>query len=309
MNSLKHSLMLLVGPTAVGKTELSLRTAKRLRGEIVSADSRQVYRYMDIGTAKPSPEQRTQVRHHFIDVIDPDEYFSAGEYGRQGRGVIHEVFHRGSVPLVVGGSGLYIRALVDGFFDPVVFDARVRKNLRGRMKKFGPEALHAELKKIDQGTAVRIHPHDSQRIVRALEVYEITGRPLSSLRKESTEDTTFEPLFIGLTRPRPELYERIDRRVEGMIEAGLVDEVKRLSARGYGRTLNSMQTVGYLDGEFHLEEAVRRIKRNSRHYAKRQLTWFRQDRRIQWYEIHREEEMDPIIERIIGIYEHKKDKA
>lgn len=308
----RDSLLLLVGPTAVGKTDFSLRVARQLGGEIVSADSRQIYRYMDIGTAKPSLEQRSHIPHHFIDVIAPDEQYSAGEYGRQSREVIDDLFRQGTVPIVVGGSGLYIRALVDGFFDPSVYEPEVRERLRQRLRKVGAAALHAELMRVDPEAGGRIHPHDSQRIVRALEVYEITGRSLSDLQKGSEGNrANLDPLFIGLTMPRAELYRRIDRRVDDMIERGLVEEVRQLSQLGYDRSLNSMQTVGYqeifahLEGEISLEEAVRLIKRNSRHYAKRQLTWFRKDPRVRWLELRGGERVDPIVERIVDIYQER----
>ncbi|UCE20167.1 MAG: tRNA (adenosine(37)-N6)-dimethylallyltransferase MiaA [Gemmatimonadota bacterium] len=309
MSPPKNNLLLLVGPTAVGKTEFSLHLAQRLQGEIVSADSRQIYRYMDIGTAKPTIQQREQIRHHFVDVVDPDAYFSAGEYGRQSRRVIDALFRKGCVPIVVGGSGLYIRALVDGFFDPFVHDNEVRENLQRRMKEWGPKPLHAELMTIDPETAGRIHPNDTQRILRALEVHEITGRPLSLIQRESRGVMpAFEPLFIGLTMSRPVLYERIDRRVDDMMKKGLVDEVQNLVTMGYDRTLNAMQTVGYqevfsyLGGEVDLEEAVRLVKRNSRHYAKRQLTWFSKDRRVTWFDVKEDESIDSIIDRILDVY-------
>ena len=311
MNPLKKVLLLLVGPTAVGKTEFSLALAERLQGDVVSADSRQIYRYMDIGTAKPTPEQRARIQHHFIDVVDPDEYFSSGEYGRQSRKVIDSLFEKSSVPIVVGGSGLYIRALVDGFFDPVVYDAEIRGGLQKKMNELGPNVLHDQLRKIDRESAVRIHPNDTQRILRALEVHEITGRPLSSFQKESKgEPPAFDPIFIGLTLSRPNLYERIDRRVDTMMEKGLVDEVRKIAAMGYDRKLNSLQTVGYrevfsyLEGEIDRDEAVRLIKRNSRRYAKRQLTWFRRDQRVRWFDVKEGEGFDSITGRILEVYKN-----
>lgn len=305
----KNVLLLIVGPTGVGKTDLSLRIAHHLQGEIISADSRQIFKFMDIGTAKPSPEQRAPILHHFIDVIPPEQHYSAGEYGRQSRKVIETIFHRGGVPIVVGGSGLYIRALVDGLFDPKVSDPEVRERLRQKAKDMGIELLHMQLREIDPETAARIHPKDSQRIIRALEVNEITGQPLSRLQKESEERLpNFDPVFVGLTMVREELYHRIDRRVDDMVEKGLIGEVKRLSEMGYDRSINAMQTVGYqevfafLEGKIDLDEAVRLIKRNSRRYAKRQLTWFKKDERVQWFRIEGSESIDEIGEHIIDIY-------
>jgi tRNA dimethylallyltransferase len=313
MQSQRRVVILLVGPTAVGKTELSLRIARVLKGEIVSADSRQLYKHMDIGTAKPSLEQQSLVRHHCIDLLAPDEYYSAGEYGRHSRKVIDVLLNQGKVPIVVGGSGLYIRALVDGFFDPHVYNGEIRRKLRERLEALGPEGLHGQLKSVDHEAAGRIHPNDGQRIIRALEVYEITKRPLSDLQKESMEKKAdFTPLFIGLNRSREELHRRIDRRVDEMIERGLIDEVKRLSEMGFDRSLNSMQTVGYqevfsfLDGEIDLEEAIHLLKKNSRRYAKRQLTWFKRDSRVRWFALSEGEDLTPIMNRIMELYLEEK---
>ncbi|MDZ7372777.1 MAG: tRNA (adenosine(37)-N6)-dimethylallyltransferase MiaA [candidate division KSB1 bacterium] len=292
----------LVGPTAVGKTALSLLLAEAMEAEIVSADSRQVYRYMDIGTAKPRPEDRRRVPHHFIDVRDPDEYYSAGQFGREAREKIQQLLGQGRLPLVVGGSGFYLRALFDGLFEPRISDPEVKERIRDRIRREGLPAVYAYLCRVDPEAAGRIHPNDEQRIVRALEVYEIAGEPMSHFFAQKPAPAPFGAIWIGLERPREELYHRIDRRVEEMFAAGLVEEVRQLLERGYTADLNALRTVGYrevigyLQGEFTLDRAVYLVKRNSRRYAKRQLTWFRRDQRIHW--VPAEEET---IERIVSL--------
>lgn len=293
----------MVGPTAVGKTELSLQLAEMLGGEIVSADSRQVYRYMDIGTAKPDIEQRRRIPHHFIDIRNPDEYYSAGEYGRQARQCIDELLAAGKQPIVVGGSGFYIRALVDGLFAPSCSDPEVKAQLRSRIQKEGLHALYQQLQEVDPITASRLHANDAQRIVRALEVYQLTGKPISSFRRGEETPAAFTPIFIGLTRPRQILYHRIEERVDAMLAAGLVEEVQTLRKMGYGLELNALRTVGYqevwhyLTGALGYDEMVDAIKLHSRQYAKRQLTWFRRDARIQWFDLE-ETPAEKVIEQI-----------
>lgn len=280
--------LVIVGPTGVGKTRLSLAIAERMAAEIVSADSRQVYRYMDIGTCKPSPGERSRTVHHLIDVVDPDEEYDAGTYARQARQAVMGIVGRGMVPLIVGGSGLYVRALLYGFFEPEIRDAAVRRALKARVAREGSLSLFAELERVDPQTAQRVHPHDAQRIVRALEVFEATGRRLSAWQEFPPRPLGVKMLVLGLLRPREELYARIEARVDGMMGAGLLGEVEGLVARGYTAQLNALQTVGYremlahLEGEYDLAEAVRLIKRNSRRYAKRQMTWFGRDPGIRW---------------------------
>jgi tRNA dimethylallyltransferase len=279
---------LIVGPTAVGKTALSLQLAEVLGAEIVSADSRQVYRYMDIGTAKPSREVRARIPHHFIDVRDPDEYYSAGEYGREARQIMARLLDEGRLLIVVGGSGFYLRALIDGLFEPRISDPEVKERLRERIRREGLAAAYRYLMRVDPDSAARIHPHDEQRIVRALEVYELAGEPMSKFFARKPAPPPFRAMWIGLELPRDELYRRIDHRAEQMFASGLVDEVRGLLERGYSADLNALRTVGYqeviahLRGEYSLERAVELVKRNSRRYAKRQLTWFRRDERIHW---------------------------
>ena len=290
-DSTEHRVLVIVGPTAVGKTDLSLSLADLLSGEIVSADSRQVYRFMDIGTAKPTPNELAQVKHHFINTRNPDQYYSAGEFGREARECIENLQKEKVRPLVVGGSGFYIRALVDGLFAPQVSDSRVKEKWNQLIQQKGNDFVYDYLKQIDPESADRLHPNDSQRIIRALEVYELSGTLLSSFKYGEEKPAKFEPLFLGLSRPRQELYERIERRVDMMLQDGLLQEVEDLRTKGYGPELNSLNTVGYKEvfeffaKNLSYEEMVNQIKKNTRRYAKRQMTWFRKDKRIQWIDM------------------------
>ncbi len=287
----EHKVVLLVGPTAVGKTELSLSLTETLRGEIVSCDSRQVYRYMDIGTAKPTPAELARAPHHFIDVRDPDDYYSAGHYGEEARGCIDQLFERDKPPVVVGGSGFYIQALVDGLFAPRLSNPAVKEKWRRRIAEEGIETVFDYLRRVDPVTAGRLHANDLQRVVRALEVFDLSDTPISQFRQGDAEPAEFNPVFIGLYRDRQNLYERINRRVDAMLEQGLLDEVRALRERGYSPSLNALRTVGYrevfqyFEGELTFDEMVEKIKQNTRRYAKRQLTWFRKDERIHWLNI------------------------
>ena len=288
LNARDKKVLCLVGPTAVGKTEISLHLAEQLGGEIVSADSRQVYKYLNIGTAKPTAKELARVPHHFIDIREPDQYYSAGEYGREARACIENLFAKEKTPIVVGGSGFYIQALVDGLFAPKISDPDVKEKWREYIREKGNEVTFRFLSNIDPQTAARLHPNDSQRIVRALEVWELSGKPISEFRAGDQKAADFAPVFIGLDRDRQALYERIEKRVDIMIENGLVEEVKDLQKTGFGPHLNALRTVGYkevfdyLAGEIDFDEMIDSIKRNTRRYAKRQLTWFRRDERIQW---------------------------
>lgn len=283
-------LLVICGPTAVGKSAAAVALARRIGGEIIAADSRTIYRQMDVGTAKPSPQQRALVPHHLLDVADPDEIVTVAAYRKMALAAIAEVRGRGGVPLLVGGTGLYIRAVVDGFSIPQTPpDWKLRERLE-HMEERTPGALHARLMKVDPPAAARIHPRNVRRLVRALEVYEHTGRPISSLQRRG--DPVGSTLQIGLAMDREHLYRRIDARVDEQIAAGLIGEVERLHARGYDRTLPALQGLGYkeiiesLDGTVTLDEAVRRLKRNTRRYAKRQYTWFRRDTRIRWVDVN-----------------------
>jgi tRNA dimethylallyltransferase len=282
-------IIVICGPTAVGKTSAGIELARAIGGEIVSADSMQVYRQMDIGTAKPNQADQAAVRHHLIDLVDPDEPFDAAAYMALGRHVLAERIRGGTPPIVVGGTGLYIRALLYGLFRADARDPAVRERLRVEADRRGPAALHRRLAQYDPPTAARLHPNDTVRILRALEVFEVTGRPISDLQREHRfKDAPFRVLQFGLDLDREALYRRIDQRVDAMLAAGLEDEVRALMAKGYGPQLKPMQSIGYshmaafLAGAIGREECIRTLKRDTRRFAKRQLTWFRADPAIQW---------------------------
>lgn len=289
---MKKIVLLIVGPTAIGKTALSLELAKRIDCEIVSADSRQVYRYMDIGTAKPTAVELAAGPHHFINYKNPDEYYSAGEFGLEARRCIDEIFARGKQPLVVGGAGLYVRGLVDGFFSPKIADAAIKTRLKEEVRRDGIENVYQRLRRVDPAAAQQLHISDTQRILRALEVFEISGKPWSEHIMTKPVPASFDFEFIGLSTDRTVLYERIGDRVDWMLSAGLVPEVERLNEMGYHRHLNALQTVGYaevnqfLANELDETEMVSLIKQKSRNYAKRQLTWFHKDKRTSWFELN-----------------------
>ncbi|MFZ5562862.1 MAG: tRNA (adenosine(37)-N6)-dimethylallyltransferase MiaA [Thermodesulfobacteriota bacterium] len=285
----KPRVVVLCGPTGVGKTGLSLDLAEAFGGNIVGADSMQVYRHMDIGTAKPAPEERKRVPHHMIDVADPDEDFSAGRYARMAREIIVELNQAGVLPVLVGGTGLYIKACLHGLFRKHSADTAILERLAGEAREQGVLALHERLKVCDPDTAGRVHPNDLFRIVRALEIFESTGLPASGHRQAHRfADDPFDALKICLHMERRALYERINRRVDAMMAAGFEDEVRGLLARGYGPDLKSMQSIGYrhisdfLAGTVPREKAVETMKQDTRRYAKRQETWFRADPDMVW---------------------------
>lgn len=292
---MKTKLIIVLGPTAVGKSELALDLAAKIGGEIVNADSQQVYRHLDIGTGKPSQAERARVRHHLIDVVDPDEEFNAALFRRLAAESIADIERRGRQTVVCGGTGLYLKALTRGLFDGVGQDPKVRDQLNGEMARSGLPALYARLTKIDPGVVSTIHPNDRQRIVRALEVYEMTGKPISQWQKEHAfGEEPYEVLKIGLNRERGELYDRINRRCERMIEDGLLDEVRGLVDKGYGLDLKALCSVGYrqmgavIRGDMALAEALDEMKQETRHLAKRQLTWFRADKDVRWFHPERD---------------------
>ncbi len=288
----KPTLPVIVGPTAVGKTALAVSLSFYLhRLIVISADSRQVYRFMNIGTAKPTKEDLETVPHECVDCRNPDETYSAGEFGKDARKRMAEHLQAGDFPVVVGGSGLYIRACVDGLFEGELSDPELREQLRLEAQTKGLSPLYERLRRLDPESAAKIHANDAQRILRALELIELTGEPRSAYLKRMKQESPYRPVFWGLTMERTALYRRIEQRVDRMLEAGLVEEVLHLKEVGYERELQSMQTVGYreifayLDGEFSKEKTVELIKQNTRRFAKRQWTWFRADKRIQWIEI------------------------
>jgi tRNA dimethylallyltransferase len=278
----------LVGPTGVGKTGLALALADHLDVEVVSADSRAVYRWMDIGTAKPSLEERRRVPHHLIDVVDPDEPYSLALYQRQALAAVERIAARGKLPVLVGGAGLYVSAVCDGLAMPdVAPDTAFRETLEERARLEGWQVLLADLERVDPVTAARIDPKNVRRVIRALEVYRATGTPFSAWQSPS-DVPPVESTLIGVGLEPAELYARIDRRIDAWLAGGFVDEVRGLLARGYSPSLPSMSGIGYgeiaryLQGELSLDDAVAVFKQATHQYAKRQMTWFRRDRRIQW---------------------------
>ncbi len=284
----KSKIVIIAGPTASGKTEISIKLAEKFGGEIVSADSVQIYRHMDIGSAKPSSAERARALHHMIDIRDPDENFSAGDYVREARRCVEDILSRGLLPIIVGGTGLYIKCLIGGMIEASETERRIRAKLLDQ-EKYKEGALFQKLVEIDPEAARSIPEKNVYRILRALEIFESTGRKMSSLQKEhSFKDRPYHYIFFGLTLPRSRLYEQIDQRVDNMIKSGLVEEVARLHKYGYSAELKSMRALGYrhiglaLAGVIGLDEAVKLMKRDTRRYAKRQLTWFRSEPDIVW---------------------------
>ncbi|MDP7238005.1 MAG: tRNA (adenosine(37)-N6)-dimethylallyltransferase MiaA [Candidatus Latescibacteria bacterium] len=295
----RHSptpILTLIGPTCVGKTNVGMALAQRLGAEIISADSRQIYRYMNIGTAKPTVAEQQAVRHHMIDIINPGERFSAGEYARQAGTLITGLQQQGTTPLIVGGAGLYVQAMMGGLFHAPDIPSEVRQHLKEQFQEQATDKLYHTLKTVDPEASTRIHPNDRQRIERALEVYEATGIPLTGWhRKNKPTKPDWSLRLIGLKRNREELYKRIDRRVDQMIELGLVEEVHRLLDLGYNEETHALKTFGYAEildyikGHLPLQETVYKIRQQTRRYAKRQLTWFRNREKILWVEISADE--------------------
>lgn len=291
MGDSRPPLVVLTGPTGAGKTEVAVRLASRLPVEVVSADSRQVYRGMDIGTAKPSREQRGAVAHHLIDVVNPDESYNAARFNVEARQVIAAIMARGRLPLVVGGTGLYIRALLRGLLPAPPADPEVRRELRELARREGLPALHARLQEVDPEAASRIHPRDPVRIIRALEIQRVTGAPLGATSHWRQSRPEWALLLVGLTRPRPSLYEALGERVDRMVERGLQEETRRLLAAGYDLSLPAMQGIGYrhfvkvIRGELSQARAIHEMKRDTRQYAKRQWTWFAREPEIRWVDV------------------------
>jgi len=287
--SMKPRLVVVLGPTGAGKSGLAIELAEAFGGEILNADSMQVYRYMDIGTAKPTLEERQRVKHHLVDLVTPDQPFHAGLYRMLGRRIVDSSYRKGKPIFAVGGTGLYIKALTQGLFTSPRMDPSVRERLKDEAKEKGREFLYQRLKEVDPEAADRVHSNDLFRTIRALEVFESTGLPVSFFRDQHRfGDRPYLTLKIGLELDRNRLYRRLEDRADRMIERGLLREVERLLEMGYGRALKPMQSLGYkqmvqfLSGELEWDEAVRRMKRDTRHYAKRQWTWFKADEEVQW---------------------------
>jgi tRNA dimethylallyltransferase len=311
----KKPLIILTGPTAVGKTELSIRLAKAVNAEIISADSMQVYRHMDIGSAKIKPEERQGIIHHLIDVLNPQEEFNVVTFQKMAKEAVNAIYEKGKIPLVVGGTGFYIQALLkDIDFSEEQSDKLYREQLRKTAEEKGSAWLHAILKETDEKAADQIHVNNTKRIIRALEYYHLTGEKISAHNEREREKISpYMAAYFVLTDDREKLYTRIDQRVDKMMEEGLLEEVQRLKAMGLDKSMVSMQGLGYkellayLDGELTLEEAVYIIKRDTRHFAKRQITWFKREQEVIW--LNRQKfacDQTAILEEILHVLRIKK---
>ncbi len=285
----KPKVVVICGPTGIGKTSVAIDIAGAFNGEIISADSMQIYRYMDIGTAKPTIEEQIRVRHHIINIVDPDEKFDAAKFSKRAHEKIIELYNDGISPLVVGGTGLYIKALVHGLFDADTVNDDIRSKLKKEAVIHRPGFLHKRLTACDPSAAEKIHPNDTYRIIRALEMVEATGKTISKHQEgHRFKNKRYKVFKIGLRMERKALYDHINKRVDAMMEKGLVDEVKGLLDRGYSENLKSMQSIGYrhivdfIKGRLSWDETLRTFKRDTRRYAKRQMTWFNADPEIVW---------------------------
>jgi len=304
----ENRVIVIVGPTCSGKSNLALKLAEKLNTEIISADSRQFYKYLNIGTAKPATEDLLKVKHHFIDILKPDDEYNVSKFEVEAEKIIISLLSDGKIPIVAGGSGLYIRALIDGIFNTADKDEEYRNGLNLKRKEYGNEFLYEELKKIDPESSSKMLPQNWKRVLRALEVYHTTGKPIWQHHQRQKEKSKFIFHQFGLMWTRGVLYKNINKRVDDMINNGLVAEVEKILSSGYNKSLNSLNTVGYkeiiefLEGNISLDRAVELIKRNTRHYAKRQLTWFRKDERINWFNINGFKELEQIERNIVQFF-------
>ena len=305
----KKRVIALVGPTSIGKTKISIEVSKKISAEIVSADSIQVYIGMDIGTAKPTIEQRKEITHHMVDICPPDHIMTVAEFQRSARKCIDDISNRGKIPFLVGGSGLYIRSVIDDLhFADNIFNKRERDKLKNRIETEGLKSLYMELIKVDEEYSKKISSNDIRRIIRALEVYYTSGKKFSSFQKQWKErKSIYDLTLIGLNKNRDELYNDIEKRVDNMISSGLFDEVEGLIKKGYGNSLALKQAIGYkevlsfFNNELTEKEVINLIKKNTRNFAKRQLTWLRTDPRVNWIFIKKNKKFDSIIKKIIEI--------
>jgi tRNA dimethylallyltransferase len=298
-------LLVIVGPTAAGKTALSLRLAHQFDGEIISADSRQIYRRLDIGTAKPSPAELAQAPHHMVNVVEPDQVLTLAEFQAQAFALIADIHRRQRLPLLVGGTGQWVWAVVEGWGIPhVPPDYALRAEMEAQVKVIGEAAFHAQLAAVDPAAATAIDPRNVRRVIRALEVYRKTGIPISEHQRK--QPPPYNMVMVGLTRPRPVLYHRVDRRIEQMLAAGLVAEVEQLAQAGYGWNLPAMSGLGYrqigqfVRGEVNLDEAVALIKKETRRFVRQQYNWFSPtDPRIHWFDLGEDE--SGVDEAVLGL--------
>jgi len=287
----KNRVLFIVGPTASGKSDIALELAQKINAEIISCDSMQVYKKIDILTQKPSQNELNRITHHLIGIIEPWEEFNAAQFSNISKNIIEKIFQKGKVPLVVGGTGLYMKALLDGIFQfPDGADKNLRLQLQKEANEKGSEYLYQKLKVVDSQAAEKIHPNDLRRMIRALEVYTVTGRPISLLQKETSGIAKdYETVIFGILRDRQDLYERIDRRVDIMFSEGAIEEVKKLSSVKISLTAQSAMGIReikeFLAGKVSVQQAKHLLKINTRRFAKRQMTWFRKDKRIVWVEV------------------------
>jgi tRNA dimethylallyltransferase len=300
-------VVVIVGPTAVGKSRVAVEVAKVFETEVLTADSRQVYRGMDVGTDKPTLEERQGVPHRLIDLVNPDESFNAGLYRRQAIDEIERLYRDSRLPLVVGGTGLYLRTLLKGLCGAPPADPMVRAVLRREAKNQGHARLYARLVEVDPATAARLHPRDESKVIRALEVHELSGRRISEFQREhGFAERPFSALILGLNRDRGALYRRIEERIDWQLAHGLIEETRQLMAQGYRRTSAAMKGLGYrqvaehLAGEYDAAEMVRRFKRDTRHFSKRQMTWFRKESGVLWLTIEESEPVQHTAAKVIG---------
>ena len=299
-------VIVIVGPTCSGKSYLGLKLAQLINGEIISADSRQIYKRLNVGTAKPTSEELQKVKHHFINILNPDEDYDASKFSTDAENVIDDIHIRNKTTVVAGGSGLYIKALIDGIVDSADKDENLRKELLAKKEKYGNEFLYNEIEKNDPINAEKMLPQNWKRVIRALEVFYLTGKPIWQHHSSQNKNSKFNFYQIGLNWKREALYTRIEERIDKMIEDGLVDEVTGILNDGYDKNLNSLNTVGYkeiisyLEKEITLIRAIELIKRNTRRYAKRQLTWFRADERIRWLNVSSQDDIADLALQLIN---------
>ena len=308
---IKKDILVLGGPTAVGKTDLSIKLAKELNGEIISADSMQIYKYMDIGSAKVTTNEMQGIKHYLIDEVNPDFSFSVSEFQKRANNYIDEIVKNNKIPLVTGGTGLYLNSLIYNMdFAKSDADNKLRESLRLELEEKGIDYMHNKLKELDEEAANRIHKNNTKRVIRALEVC-LSGKKMSDFSNDLKLNEKYEPIIIVLNRDRSHLYKRIDMRVDLMIKEGLEDEVKKLISMGYTKDLISMQGIGYkeiikyLDGEYSYDEAIEIIKRDSRRYAKRQLTWFRRYKDAMWFDLDEYKDEKILLNDVITYIEKK----
>ena len=307
-----EEVIVIVGPTCSGKTYLSLKLASMLNSEIISADSRQIFKLLNIGTAKPTADQLKSIKHYFVDELNPDSDFNASMFAEEAEIILKRLISQNKTPIVVGGSGLYVKALVDGISESADTNNELREELLELRKKFGNDYLYEELKKVDKISADKMLPQNWKRVMRALEVFRITGKAIWQHHDNQPRSKKFNYHQIGLLWKRERLYQNIESRVDEMFSIGLVEEVESILKLGYDKKLNSLNTVGYkeiiqyLDDEISLDRAVELIKRNTRRYAKRQMTWFNADKRIEWFDINSLKDLDLLAEKIVKEINERK---